>query len=40
MPTTLKTYSFGLVLSGLTEVAPESADALYGGGCDDAGVGS
>ncbi len=40
MPATLKTYSFTLVLAGVDEVTAEMADALYGGGCDDAGVGS
>ncbi len=40
MPTTLKTYTFTLVLSGISEVTEDIANALYEAGCDDAGVGS
>lgn len=29
-------YSFTLTLSGVDEVSDDLADALYGGGCDDA----
>jgi hypothetical protein len=41
MPTTAqKTYSFSLILSGVTEVTPEMADALYEAGCDNSSPGS
>jgi hypothetical protein len=37
---TLKTHSFRLTLAGVTGITDAMSDALYGGGCDDAGVGS
>ena len=40
MPDSLKTYSFTVVLDGVTENTGEMADAIYEAGCDDAGVGS
>jgi hypothetical protein len=40
MPATLKTYTFTIVVSGVTELTEEIADALYEASCDDAGVGS
>ena len=30
-----KTYHFTVILSGITEVTDEAADALYEAGCDD-----
>jgi hypothetical protein len=38
MPATLKTYTFTLVLSGITEVTVDIANALFEAGCDDAGA--
>jgi hypothetical protein len=35
-----RTYSFSLVLSGVSALTVEMADALFEAGCDDAGVGS
>jgi hypothetical protein len=40
MPAAVKTYSFSVVLAGISELTPEIADALYEAGCDDAGVGT
>jgi hypothetical protein len=36
----LTTYSFDVVLAGVTEVTDAMTDALFKAGCDDAGVGS
>src|SRR4051794_35160032 len=35
----LATYEFTLVLSGISEITDELADALYAAGCDDALLG-
>ena len=40
MPATLKSYAFTVVLAGVDELSEAIAEALYGAGCDDAGVGS
>jgi hypothetical protein len=34
--TTTKTYSFSLILAGVTEITVAMADALFEAGCDDA----
>jgi hypothetical protein len=34
--TTAKTYSFTLILAGVTEITVDMADALFEAGCDDA----
>jgi hypothetical protein len=31
-----RTYSFSLILSGVSKLTPEMTDALFGAGCDDA----
>lgn len=36
----MKTFDFTLTLSGQDELTDELADALYGGGCDDALLGT
>jgi hypothetical protein len=38
--TTTKTYSFTLILAGVTEITVAMADALFEAGCDDATAGS
>ena len=38
--TTTKTYSFALILAGVTEITVDMADALFEAGCDDASPGS
>jgi hypothetical protein len=38
--TKTKTYSFTLILAGVTEITVEMADALFEAGCDDATPGS
>jgi hypothetical protein len=40
MPATLKSFTFTLVLAGVTEITDDIANALYDAGCSDAGVGS
>ena len=40
MPATLKTFSFRLVLAGVTEIDDAMKAAILGAGCDDAGLGS
>ena len=40
MATTTKTYSFTLILAGITEITVAMADALFEAGCDDASPGS
>ncbi len=40
MATTTKTHSFSLILSGVTEITPAMAEALFEAGCDDSSPGS
>jgi hypothetical protein len=40
MSATTKTHSFSLILSGVTEMTPEMAEALFEAGCDDSTPGS
>jgi hypothetical protein len=38
--TTVKTYSFTVILAGITEITVDIADALFEAGCDDGSPGS
>jgi hypothetical protein len=38
--TTTTTYSFTLILAGVSEITVDMADALFGAGCDDGSPGS